>query len=252
MTEKQSVYRTTRWKSLTIGFEFGCGILNLFRIWNLRISRVGPKSEAFSMRIGIFGGTFDPVHLGHLITAEQCREQARLDRVWFVPAAHPPFKGEVTAFARRVEMLALALAGQQGFRAEEMEGERPGPSYTADTLSEAARRHPGDELYFILGSDSVPDLPLWHTPSRILELATLLVVARPGSPQLSAEELRRLMQLPADFSIRLQVVEAPLIGIASRDIRQRVREGRSIRFLVPRPVECYIAEKGLYPGERGA
>src|SRR5262249_49821662 len=128
--------------------------------------------------------------MGHLIVAEQCREQARLDQVWFVPAARPPHKlgRELSPFARRAEILALAIAGQPSFRVEELEKDRPGPSYSADTLEELSRHHPGVEWHFILGSDSLPDLPLWHEPARILKLATLLVVARPDHPIKPLEE----------------------------------------------------------------
>src|SRR5437016_6385390 len=127
-------------------------------------------SETKHPRIGIFGGTFDPVHLGHLIVAEQCRQQGRLDQVWFFPAARPPHKQDrpLTPFAQRVEMLALALAGQPSFRVEEMEKDRPGPSYTADTLDEIQRRQPDAGLFLIVGSDTLHDLPYWHEPARIV------------------------------------------------------------------------------------
>lgn len=198
-------------------------------------------------RIAIFGGTFDPVHLGHLIVAEQCREQAGLDQVWFVPAARPPHKqgGTLTPFAQRVEMLALAVAGNKAFHVCEIEKDRPGPSYTADTLTEIARLHPELELSFILGSDSLSDLPLWRDPLRIFALARLLVVARPGSPIRPLDEV--MAGLARDhWEYRSQVVQVPLIDIASRDLRNRMAEGRGIRYLVPRAVEVYIREKQLY------
>jgi nicotinate-nucleotide adenylyltransferase len=200
------------------------------------------------MKIGIFGGTFDPVHLGHLILAEQCREQAALDQVLFVPAALPPHKLEqtLTPFAQRVEMLSLAISGQPAFRIDELEKDRSGPSYTVDTLMKLQQARPGDELCFILGSDSLHDLPLWYQPRRILELATLLVVARADWPTFSAEELKQSLQLADDFPLRYQIVEAPLITIASRDIRRRIAEGRSVRYMIPRAVEAYVEDKGLY------
>lgn len=199
------------------------------------------------MRIGIFGGTFDPVHLGHLIVAEQCREQARLDEVWFVPAARPPHKEEhaLTPFAQRVEMLALAAAGQPAFRIEELEKDRSGPSFTADTLEELSRREPRPELHFILGSDSLADLPHWRNPARVVELACLLIVARPGWEVPAEKELRQTLG-KSTAEPRWQVIESPLIDISSRDLRRRAREGRSLRYLVPRAVECLIREKGLY------
>jgi nicotinate-nucleotide adenylyltransferase len=199
-------------------------------------------------KVAVFGGTFDPAHMGHLIMAEQCREQAQLDQVWFIPAARPPHKheDELTPFARRVEMLALALAGQPAFRVEELEKDRPGPSYTADTLEELAQRHPDVEWHFILGSDSLPDLPQWHEPLRILKMARLLVVARPGHPIMPVQELRKLLGLTQSDELPLQIIESPLIEISSTDLRRRAGEGRSLRYLVPRAVECYIQEKALY------
>src|SRR6185369_11984582 len=127
------------------------------------------------MRIGIYGGTFDPVHVGHLILAEQAREQGRLDEVWFVPAPRPPQKDGVaiTRFEARVEMLALAIAGQAAFRIDELEKERVGPSYTVDTLAELRRRHPAYTFFLLIGGDSLADLPLWRDPGGILAQAGL-------------------------------------------------------------------------------
>jgi nicotinate-nucleotide adenylyltransferase len=202
-------------------------------------------------KVGIFGGTFDPVHLGHLVMAEQCREQAELDRIWFIPAARPPHKQErsLTPFDQRVEMLALALAGMPAFRVDELEKDRPGPSYTAETLQELQRRHPDTQFFLLLGSDSLPDLPGWKNPKQIIKLAELLVFARSEWPLRTVEEVRHSLELTADTPLRLQVVHAPLIDIASRDLRERVSRHRSIRFLVPRAVECYIEEKRLYRAE---
>jgi nicotinate-nucleotide adenylyltransferase len=200
------------------------------------------------MRLGVFGGTFDPVHLGHLILAEQCREQGRLDRVLFVPAARPPHKQDrpLTPFERRAEMLALAIAGQPAFQIDELEKDRPGPSYTVDTLTDLKKRDPQAEFFLIIGSDTLVDLPLWYQPARILELAGLLVVPRPGFAMLPPDEIRKSLHLPADFPLRFQQCGMPLIEISSRDLRQRLAAGRSVRYLVPRAVEAYIADKGLY------
>lgn len=199
------------------------------------------------MRLGVFGGTFDPVHLGHLITAEQCREQLALDQVLFIPAPRPPHKlgRETTPFDRRAEMLALALSGNPAFRIDEIERDRPGPSYTADTLAELQRRHAGAELFLIVGADALLDLPSWYQPWRIVELATLAVVARPGweLPEIGAVEQQPSLR---GRPVRYHRVESPLIDIASRDIRRRVATGRSIRYLVPRAVEVYIHDKQLY------
>lgn len=202
-----------------------------------------------SRRVGVFGGTFDPVHLGHLVLAEQCREQGRLDEVWFVPAGVPPHKQAqpISRFEQRVEMIELAIAGNAAFRVEPIESERPGPNYTADTLEELKRRHPGTEFFLLIGSDSLSDLPGWYQPRRIIENAGLLVMLRAQYPACGAEELRAALALPPEVPLRIEWVQAPpLIDIASRDLRHRVAESRSIRYLVPRAVEIYVAEKHLY------
>jgi nicotinate-nucleotide adenylyltransferase len=200
------------------------------------------------MRIGVFGGTFDPVHLGHLIIAEQAREQAQLDEVLFVPAAQPPHKIDeaITPFERRVEMLALAIAGHPSFRIDTLERDRPGPSYTADTLAELHARQPDDTLALLVGSDVLPDFAKWRDPGRILELAELIVAERRGSAVWSAERLRQELALPVESPLRLRLIDVPLTVLASTDVRERVRTGRSVRYLVPRAVEEYIRGRGLY------
>ncbi len=190
------------------------------------------------MRVGIFGGTFDPVHLAHLVMAEQCREQAKLDRVLFMPAARPPHKLDrtLTPLDRRIEMLQLATSGYPVFQVSEIEKNRPGPSYTADTLRQLHDERPEDELFLLLGSDTLRDLPCWYQPAQIAALATVLVVCRPQDVQPP--------EPPAGF--RCQTIASPLLDISSRDLRRRVAERRSIRYLVPRAVECYIETHGLY------
>lgn len=196
------------------------------------------------MRIGIFGGTFDPVHLAHLVLAEQCREQARLDQVRFIPAARPPHKLErpLTPLTQRIETLALAIAGQPAFQIDDLEKNRPGPSYTADTLAELHRASPDAELFLLIGSDTLIDLPHWHEPARVAELATLLVVARPDANIGEIETLTKAIGVP----LRYQLIAMPLLDISSRDLRQRAAAGRSLRFLVPRAVEAYIVDKKVY------
>jgi nicotinate-nucleotide adenylyltransferase len=200
------------------------------------------------MRIGIFGGTFDPVHQGHLILAEQAREQGRLDEVWFVPAPRPPQKEAqaITRFEQRVEMLTLALAGQPAFRVDRVEEHRDGPSYTADTLTELHQRHPEHEFWLLIGGDSLADLPSWREPIRIVQQAGLLVAERAGAPLLSVQELRVRLGLSEADRLQIQVIDTLRIEIASRDLRRRVAAGRSIRYFLPRSVEMYIQEKGLY------
>jgi nicotinate-nucleotide adenylyltransferase len=201
-------------------------------------------------RIGIFGGTFDPVHVGHLIMAEQCREAGQLDQVWFIPSARPPHKQDrpLTPFAQRAEMLALVIAGMPAFRVDDLEKDRPGPSFTAETLEELTRHYPQTDFALLLGSDCLPDLPGWHRPERILELAELLIFARPGWPMVPEKEMRATLHLSEHAPLRLRIIQGPRIDIASRELRQRAAEQRSLRFLVPRAVECYILEKKLYQG----
>jgi nicotinate-nucleotide adenylyltransferase len=192
------------------------------------------------MRVGILGGTFDPVHLGHLMLAEQAREAGCLDQVRFVIAARPPHKlGQaLTPFAQRVEMLRLALAGEPAFQVDEREQARPGLGYTVDTLEELHRELPEATLVLVVGADCLADLPQWREPERIAELAEILVMGR-GTERKSASGLPN--------RLRFTWIEgAPQIGIASSDLRQRAREGRSLRYLVPRAVECYIEQHAVY------
>ncbi|MDB5308553.1 MAG: nadD [Gemmataceae bacterium] len=199
------------------------------------------------MRIGIFGGTFDPVHMGHLILAEQCRDQAGLDEVWFLPSYHPPHKStrDVVRFEHRCDMIELATAGHPAFKLVRIEKELPPPSYTAETLAELRRRHPGDEFHLLLGSDCLPDLPGWYQPMRVVEQAGLVVVPRPGVMLWTADRLARALAVdPA--AIRLRFVACPMIEIASRELRRAVADGMSIRYMVPRSVEEYIRDRKLY------
>jgi nicotinate-nucleotide adenylyltransferase len=195
------------------------------------------------MRLGLFGGTFDPIHLGHLILAEQCREACRLDRVWFVVAGAPPHKlGERTAVTHRLEMVRIAIAGHSSFAVSEIETTRPGPHYSVETLESVRIERPGDDLFFLIGADSLADLPTWREPGRIAQLATIVVVNRPGLEEVDPASL-------PDFgpgSYPLMSVTIPSIGIASTDLRRRLTEGRTVRYMVPRAVETYIEAHGLY------
>lgn len=199
------------------------------------------------MRIGIFGGTFDPIHMGHLILAEQCRTQARLDEVWFLPSYHPPHKAEkgVTRFEQRCDMIELAIAGHPSFRLDRIEKELPPPSYTSETLAELHRRHPGTEFHLLMGSDQLPDLPLWYQPVRVIEQAALVVVPRPGVMLWTAERLATALGLEVS-QVRLRFVACPMIEIASRELRRAMADGLSIRYMVPRAVEEYIRDRKLY------
>lgn len=198
------------------------------------------------MRLGIFGGTFDPVHYGHLLLAEQCREQCRLDEVRFVPAGLPPHKlaQTIAGGKPRAEMLELALAGHPSFRVDRRELERSDPCYTVETLAGLHSEDASRELYFILGADSLADFPTWREPARIVALARLAVVNRGGAPLPDLGPLRRA--LGDAVQTRIEFVTIPGVDVSSTDVRRRVREGRSIRFMTPRAVECYIETHGLY------
>jgi nicotinate-nucleotide adenylyltransferase len=197
------------------------------------------------LRLGLFGGTFDPIHLGHLILAEQCREACDLEQVWFVLAGTPPHKrGDRTPVSHRQEMVRIAIAGHPGFEVSDLETRRPGPHFSVETLREVHRERPGDELFFLIGADSLVDLPTWRDPEGIARLAVIVVVNRPGIAEVDAAAL-------PDFgpaANKLRSVSIPPIGIASQDLRRRLAEGRSVRYMIPRGVEVYIEAQRLYRG----
>lgn len=194
------------------------------------------------MRIGLYGGTFDPIHLGHLILAEQCREQLRLDAVWFIPAGEPPHKppGGRTSGRQRFEMIELAIAGHAAFRVVDVEITRSGASYTVETLSLLHQHHPAAEFWWLIGADMLRDFPTWREPERILTMARLAAVNRGGmeSPETIAAR--------HSFRHRIDDVSMPAFTLSASDVRQRVSEGKSVRYLIPRAVEIYIAQHGLY------
>ena len=211
------------------------------------------------MRIGVYGGTFDPVHLGHLLLAETCREQARLDRVIFIPAGLPPHKQgrEFSPGNARAEMLELAIAGHSEFSVDRSEIKRSGPSYTVETLRSLRQEHPTAELCFLMGADSLAEFHLWKDPREIATLAGLIVVNRGSQPP---PDLALLIPQLGELAVsHIQPVTMPAVEISASDIRQRAQQGRSLRYLVPRAVERYILEHHLYgaggdpsdPGERG-
>lgn len=202
------------------------------------------------MRLGLYGGTFDPVHYGHLLLGECCREECHLDEVWFVPAAAPPHKRheQLTGAPQRIEMLELAVAGHETFKVCRLEIERGGVSYTVDTLAGLREESPERELFFLLGADSLEDLPTWHQPRQICQLATLVVVCRPGSPDPDYERLLGTLSRDQIDAIRGHQVCMPLIGLSSTDIRRRVAGDQSIRYRTAAAVEQYILSHGLYRG----
>jgi nicotinate-nucleotide adenylyltransferase len=205
------------------------------------------------MRIGLFGGSFDPLHLGHLILAEQCREQARLDQVWFVPAATSPLKqhGPIATNRQRLEILQLGLAGHDAFRIEECELKRGGVSYTVETLRELQANHGGHDWFLLIGGDSLADFARWREPEEICRRALPLVYQRPGH----AADLGLLR--PYVFAERLAEIEkvaivARQIEISSTDLRRRLAAGLSVRYLVPRSVEIYLQNNRVYQPAGGS
>lgn len=202
-------------------------------------------------RLGILGGTFDPVHFGHLAAAEEARARLALPEVRFIPAWQPPHKLErrVTTAAHRLAMVRLAIADNPAFQLSTEEIDRGGASYTVDTLQHL-KRHLGEEcdLYFIVGSDALVDFLRWREPHRVLELATLVVVQRPGTPQYDMTALRR--QLP-NIDQRLTMLEGPRFDLSSTELRERVRTGLPIRYQVPEEVRHYITEHRLYRHAEG-
>lgn len=207
------------------------------------------------MRIGVYGGSFNPVHLGHLIAAECCREQAGLDRVLFVPAATPPHKLDqsLAAAAHRVAMLELATGGHDAFAVSTAEIDRGGVSYTIDTIAALTAANPGDALVLVLGPDALAQLPTWREPRAIAERVELLAVERQGiddvASLVTAAGLPDLLGAERVARIVATRVRMPAIGIRASDLREAVGGGRSIRYRTPRAVETYIATHALYRGE---
>jgi nicotinate-nucleotide adenylyltransferase len=205
------------------------------------------------MRVGIFGGTFDPIHLGHLAVARSIQSSLGLDNVVFVPAGQPWLKADtpVSRVEDRVQMLRLALARRRALELSTIEADRPGPSYTVDTMETLQRQLGSDaDFFFLLGSDALMDIAKWKEPQRLIQLCQLVAFARPGFGLPTMEALE--VAVPG-ISMRVVFAEVPQVNIRATDIRRRIAEGRSIQRLVPRAVERYILEYGLYKaGSRGS
>ena len=198
------------------------------------------------MNIGVLGGTFDPVHNGHLILAEEARSWLNLAEVLFVPAGQPWLKVDrpISPAEHRLQMLRLALADKTYFKLSTMEIERAGPSYSVDTITEL--REPlgsEDELFFILGWDNLAELTQWREPSRLIELCYLVAAPRPGYPR---PNLKNLEASIPGISTRVMLMKKPEVDITASAIRERIPKGLSVRHLVPEPVNRYIKEHKLY------
>lgn len=198
--------------------------------------------------LGVFGGTFDPIHFAHLAVAQEAAETLGLDRVLFVPVGQPPHKPDrvITSGADRLAMVELAIAGNPRFAVDRLEVDRAGPSYTVDTLEAlAARSGAGDlpSLTLILSSEAFKELPTWRDPRRILELACLAVAPREGYPPVSTSFMDEAFP---EFRDRVTYLDGPRMRLSASELRMRAAAGRTLRYLVPDAVAAYIDDHGLY------
>lgn len=192
------------------------------------------------MRIGLFGGTFDPVHLGHLRAAETAREALALDLVAFLPSAVPPHRvAPLSGAADRLAMASLATDAHASFETWDTELRRPGPSYTVETVGTLLEERPSDSFVLVVGADTWPEMATWREPSRLLSIVEVAVVDRPGTPA-------GPLAAPFPGARGVVRVEGPSLPISATAIRERVRRGLSVRYLVTDPVADYIARRGLY------
>jgi nicotinate-nucleotide adenylyltransferase len=207
------------------------------------------RERSITRRVGVLGGTFDPIHLGHLIIAQEVVSALQLERLFFLPAGDPPHKRDhpITAAHHRLRMVELAVAGNPAFAISLVDVERPGPSYSVDTLRLLHEQWgPQTAIAFVIGWDMLDDLLTWHDPAGVVQQADQLVaVHRPGY-HLDPHYLRSLETAVPGIKERLLPLEAPQIAISSSDLRQRVAEQRPIRYQVPDAVEAYILAHGLY------
>jgi len=198
------------------------------------------------MNIGVLGGTFDPIHSGHLLIAEEARLRFGLNKVLFVPAGQPWLKTnrEIIPAVHRVEMVKLAIAGNASFELSTKETDRPGPSYSVDTVAALQQKlGPGAKIFFLIGWDSLAELPQWYDPARLIQLCKLVAVTRLG---FNRPDLKSLETAVPGITQSVVWLDIPPINISSSDIRDRVVQGLSIHDLVPENVASYIAENKLY------
>ena len=197
----------------------------------------------------LFGGSFDPIHFGHLIVARSVAEQLNLDRVIFLPTATPPHKNATgrTAAVHRLAMVQLAVDGEPGFEVSEYDLTRQGPTYTVQTVAHfRGQLGPDAEIFWIIGGDSLADLHTWYHVSELVDQCRIVTAVRPGWERPSLEALRQVLSDPQVQWVEQGILETPRIDISSTDVRARVTAGRSIRYLVPEPVLAYIEGHRLY------
>ena len=206
-----------------------------------------PNHKPGPLNIGLMGGTFDPIHMGHLVTAEEARQQFLLDYVIFIPAGLPPHKEkeQVTPAEHRYLMTTLAVMSNPYFVVSRVEVEKDERSYTIDTLRHfAARCAPGTNLFFITGADAILDILTWKDYTELLRLCTFIAVTRPGYPLDKLDEITG--KLSPELRAKIHLLEIPALAISSTFIRKRVALGKTIKYLTPEPVEQYIKKHGLY------
>lgn len=196
------------------------------------------------MKTGIMGGTFNPVHNAHLLIAENALEQYKLDRIIFITSGNPPHKIDFLDASHRFSMTRLAIQDNDKFIDDDFEINRAEKSYTVDTLEYLKGKYPQDELFFIIGEDSLCDLPLWREPNRILSMASILAF-----PRKSMETLDKTIEIMrGKYGNNIFIIDAPIFEISSTDIRRRLKDKRTVRYMVPDRVIQYIEENRLYDG----
>lgn len=199
--------------------------------------------------LGIFGGSFNPVHIGHLLLAEYIREELKLNKIIFIPAGNPPHKhdDELELSYHRYNMVELAIADNPFFDISDIELKREGVSYTSDTLNSISKENPDEELSFICGSDSIIQLPTWHEIGKIFELSTIIVANRPNVSQQDLDE--QITEFKNKYKARIICSTAPHIEVSSSEVRSRIQQGLSIRYIVPKAVVEYIHTNNLFRRE---
>lgn len=209
----------------------------------------GEKLNVTNINTGVLGGTFNPIHNGHIAIAEAARIALNLDEIYFIPTGQPQLKDNdvLLATEHRVQMINVAISEKPFYKLSTIEVERAGPSYTVDTLSELRRQLSSEhELFFILGWDSLAQLPHWKDPDLLIQMCKLVVVSRPGYP---LPDIASMEDTVPGITGRVIILDRPHIDISSSDIRERIARGLNVKHLLPEPVEEYIRENSLYMNE---